>query len=170
MGRGATIATGNVWYEARIEASRGNERLKSRFGAAEEAGMSEDAIKSTELGLEKHMPVEKAVILADLYGSPELLNHYCLHECPIGNNRPISEDLLSIEQVVVKFMKRLKVDRIEHLKDKLVEIAEDGKISKEEFCELEEIQKYLDDLAMTISEFRLIYEKFEKKYGNIDEK
>ena len=159
MGRQATVASGNVWYEARLEASKTNERLKSRFGAAEEAGMSEDAIKGTELGLEKHMPVDKAVILADLYGAPQLLNYYCLNECPIGMNRPISGEILSIEQVVVRFMKRLKVNHLEQLKEKLVEIAEDGEITEDEISDLVEISKYLDDLYMTISQFRTIVEK-----------
>ena len=159
MGRGATIASGNVWYKARMEAAKSNEKLSSRFGAADEAGMSEDAIKNTELGLEKQMPVEKAVILADLYGAPQLLNYYCLNECPIGRNRPISDEILTIEQVVVKFMKRLRVSKLEEMKDRLIEIAEDGQVTEDEMEDLQEIRRYMDDLYKTISEFRNIVQK-----------
>ena len=53
MGRGAPKAQGNVWYHARRAASIRNEKLSSRFGAAEEMGLSEDAVKSAELGLYK---------------------------------------------------------------------------------------------------------------------
>ena len=159
MGRGATVALGNVWYQARIEASKANEKLRSRFGAADEAGMSEDAIKNTELGLEKQMPVDKAVILADLYGAPYLLNHYCLHECPIGRNRPISDEILSIEQVSVRLLKRLRISDIDELKEKLIDIADDGKITEEEVQDLQEIQKHLDGVYKSISQLRTIVEQ-----------
>ena len=161
MGRGATVASGNVWYEARIEASKINEKLKSRFGAADEAGMSEDAIKNTELGLEKQMPVDKAVILADLYGAPNLLNYYCLNECPIGRNRPISDEMLTIEHAALRLIKRLKIEKIEGMKEKLADIADDGDVSMNELDDLKNIQKYLDDLYRSISELRNIVEKLE---------
>ena len=73
MARVAPKAASNVWYQARMEAAKYNEKLLSRAGAAEAANMSEDSIKNTELNLEKCMSVEKAVILADLYNSPNLL-------------------------------------------------------------------------------------------------
>lgn len=57
MGRGATKAAGNVWYEARMEAAKWNDKLLSRAGAAEALNMSEDAVKDAELGLNKCMPV-----------------------------------------------------------------------------------------------------------------
>lgn len=50
MGRGATKAAGNVWYEARMEAAKWNDKLLSRAGAAEALNMSEDAVKDAELG------------------------------------------------------------------------------------------------------------------------
>lgn len=159
MGRGATIAAGNVWYEARIEASKRNEKLSSRFGAADEAGMSEDAIKNTELGLEKQMPVDKAVILADLYGAPQLLNYYCLNECPIGRYRAISDELHSIERVTVKLLKKMKLEQLNEVKNKLIDIAEDGKVDTEEIEELDEILEYLEGLSKTVSELRLIGQK-----------
>lgn len=156
MGRRATVASGNVWYEARMEAAKTNEKLKSRFGAADEAGMSEDAIKNTELGLEKQMPVDKAVILADLYNAPELLNHYCLHQCPIGQNQAISDGVCSIEHVTLKLLKGLKASRLEKVKEKLVDIAEDGAVTDEEVEALEDVVRYLDGIAVSISELKTI--------------
>ena len=163
MGRGATIASNNVWYKARIEAAKTNDKLSSRFGAADEAGMSEDAIKNTELGLEKQMPVDKAVILADLYNAPHLLNHYCLHECPIGKNKPFCDEVLSIEHVTVKLLKNLRVEQLEDIKDRLVDIAEDGEISEDELEELDDIVKYLDKITKSISALKNIYKKKWKK-------
>lgn len=73
MGRGATKAAGNVWYEARMEAAKWNDKLLSRAGAAEALNMSEDAVKDAELGLNKCMPVDKAVLMADLYAELKAL-------------------------------------------------------------------------------------------------
>lgn len=78
MGRGAPKAQNNVWYQARIEAATRNEKLLSRFGAAEAMGLSEDAVKSAELGLYKSMPVENAVLMADCYNAPQLLKLACI--------------------------------------------------------------------------------------------
>lgn len=107
MGRGATKAAGNVWYEARMEAAKWNDKLLSRAGAAEALNMSEDAVKDTELGLNKCMPVDKAVLMADLYRKPELRNYYCLHECPIGRTLAISDEAPGLERVTVKVSGKL---------------------------------------------------------------
>ena len=42
------------------------------------------------------------------------------------------------------------------LKDNLVDIAADGKITEDEEPELKEIMEYLDELAKTISELQTI--------------
>lgn len=52
MGRDATKATGNPWYEARKQASKYDDRLSSREGAAEQLGMSVSALAEAELGIE----------------------------------------------------------------------------------------------------------------------
>lgn len=159
MGRGATKAAGNVWYQARMEAAKWNDKLLSRAGAAEALNMSEDAVKDAELGLNKCMPVDKAVLMADLYRKPELRNYYCLHECPIGRTLAISDETPGIERVTVKLLKNLRVEELENVKERLVDIAEDGKITDDEKPDLEEILAYLDRLSRTVSELRIIGEK-----------
>lgn len=111
MGREATKASGNPWYEARKKAAEYDDRLCSREGAAERLGMSVSAVADAELGLSKCMPVDKAVLMADLYRAPHLLNHYCLHECPIGCRHSLSDEVLGIDRVTVKLLKSLKVDK-----------------------------------------------------------
>ena len=73
MGRGATKAAGNVYYQARIEAAKWNGSLSSREGAAEALGVSVDTVKNIELGLHKCVPVDLVVLMADLYNAPYLL-------------------------------------------------------------------------------------------------
>ncbi len=156
MGRDATKALGNPWYEARKNAAKYDERLLSREGAAEMLGMSVSSVADAELGLTKCMPVDKAVLMADLYKAPQLLNHYCLNECPIGCRHCISEDVFSIDRLTVKLLRNLKVDDLEYMKEKLLDIAEDGEISESEKPALKEILDYLERLAKTVSELKII--------------
>jgi len=156
MGRDAAKAAGNPWYEARKTAAFYDDRLKSREGAAERLGMSPSAVADAELGLTKCMPVDKAVMMADLYNAPQLLNYYCTHECPIGGRQSLSDQVVCIERVTVKLLRELKVDQLEIIKDKLLAIAEDGIISQDEAPELSEVLDFLDRLTMTISELKII--------------
>lgn len=156
MGRDATKALGNPWYEARKNAAKYNEKLLSREGAAEMLGMSVSSVADAELGLTKCMPVDKAVLMADLYKAPHLLNHYCLNECPIGCRHYISEEVYDLDRITVKLLKNLKVDDLESVKEKMLEIAEDGEISEDEKPELKEILDYLEKLAKTVSELKIL--------------
>ena len=36
-----------------------------------------------ELGNTKVVPVDKVVLMADLYNAPELITGYCMRECPV---------------------------------------------------------------------------------------
>ena len=158
MGREARKAAGNPWYEARKKAAEYDDRLCSREGAAERLGMSVSAVADAELGLTKCMPVDKAVLMADLYNAPQLLNYYCLHECPIGCRHSISDEVVDIDRVTVKLLKGLRVDKLEEIKDSLLDIAEDGKITDDEKPELKEVLDYLESLAKTVSELKTIGE------------
>ena len=158
MGREARKAAGNPWYEARKKAAEYDDRLCSREGAAERLGMSVSAVADAELGLTKCMPVDKAVSMADLYNAPNLLNYYCLHECPIGCRHSISDEVVDIDRVTVKLLRGLRVDKLEEIKDTLLDIAEDGKITDDEKPELKAVLEYLDSLAKTVSELKTIGE------------
>ena len=159
MGRDAKKAAGNPWYEARINAAKYDDRLSSREGAAERLGMSASSVADAELGLTKFMPVDKAVLMADAYNAPHLLNHYCLNECPIGCRRPLSEEDLDIDRVTVRLLKNLKVSQLNDIKDKLLDIAEDGVISDEEKPDLKEVMEYLNELARALSELQTVSQK-----------
>jgi len=158
MARGAPKASGNPWYEARKRAAEYDERLCSREGAAERLGMSVSAVADAELGLSKCMPPDKAVLMADLYKAPNLLNHYCLHECPIGCRHSLSDEVVDIDRVTVKLLKSLRVEKLGEIKDTLLDIAEDGKITDDEKPALKDVLDYLDGLAKTVSELKTIGE------------
>ncbi len=158
MGRDATKAAGNPWYEARKKAAEYDDRLLSREGAAERLGMSVSSVADAELGLTKCMPVDKAVLMADMYRAPYLLNYYCLNECPIGCRLPISDEIVDIDRITVKVMKNLRIDEIRNIKDKLLEIAYDGVISDDEKPEFAMIVEYLEELSRSVSEIKTLAE------------
>ena len=159
MGRDATKATGNPWYEARKAAAKYDERLYSREGAAEMLGMSVSAVADAELGTSKVMPVDKAVLMADLYKAPQLINYYCLNECPIGCRHAISDKVENIDRVTVKLLRSMKVDELEEIKDKLLDIAEDGVITDDEKPDIKEVVDYLSNLSEIVSELKIAAEK-----------
>lgn len=156
MGRDASKAAGNVWYEARISASKYDEKLRSREGAAERLGMSTSAVSDAELGVTKFMPADKAMVMAQCYNAPHLLNFYCLNECPIGNNRPLSDKDLDIDRVTVRLLKSFRTIQQEDIIDQLLDIAEDGVVSEDEMPKLQEIMEHLDELAKVLSEIQTI--------------
>lgn len=159
MGRDAKKAAGNPWYEARMNAAKYDDRLNSREGAAERLGMSVSSVADAELGLTKFMPVDKAVQMADAYNAPHLLNYYCLNECPIGCRRPLSDENPDIDRVTVRLLKNLKVSQLNDIKDKLLDIAEDGVITDDEKPELREVMEYLNELAKVLSELQTVSQK-----------
>lgn len=159
MGRDANKSLGNPWRDARLRAAQWNEKLSSREGVEEELSISVDTVRRIETGVNKVIPVEHAVLLADLYNAPELLNHYCLHECPIGCNRSLSDETIDIDRVTVKLLKGLKIERLDEIKGKLLDIAEDGEVVEDELPELLKIVAYLNDVSKTISEIEVIAKK-----------
>ena len=142
MGRDATKAAGNPWYQARKKAAEYDDRLCSRESAAEQLGMSVSSLADAELGNTKFMPVDKAVLMADRYNAPWLLNHYCLNECPIGCRHSLSDEVVGIDRVTVKLLKSLKTEQLGEVKDTLLDIAADGKITEDEKPALQEVLTY----------------------------
>ena len=159
MGRDASIARGNVWYEARLRAAKWVDKLSSRAGAAEMLGVSEEVVKSTEMGLYRHMPVETAVKMADVYNAPELLNTYCMYECPIGCNRAISDEPIEVDRATVKLTQILRKETVQAFKHKLQDIAMDGVISDDELDEFNDVVDSLKDVSKIISQLEIIRDR-----------
>ncbi|MCD8294906.1 MAG: XRE family transcriptional regulator [Clostridia bacterium] len=157
MGTYATKASSNPWYKARMEAAKYNDRLRSREGAAELLGMSVSSIAETELDMQKAMPADKAILMADLYNAPELINYYCLHECPIGCRHAISDELCDIDRLVVKLM--TATNGVEGIKAKLLGIAEDGRVDNWELKDFKEVSDFLDGIAKVASEAHVLLVK-----------
>lgn len=159
MGNGGTKENQNVYFRARKEAAEYNERLSSREGAAELLGISPSTLADYELGITKFVPVDKVVLMADLYNRPELRTGYCKFECPIGKHIPLATSVSGIEGIALRLIREFDSDKIKEMQRNLVDIAADGVVSEDEKPVLEDILGRLDELSIAISELKLAGEK-----------
>ena len=162
MGKGPINENNNVYFKARKKAAAYNERLYSREGAAELLGISVSTLADYELGNTKVVPVDKVVLMADLYNSPELITGYCMRECPVHGFLPLATEEKSIQGIALRLLKRFNENELEHMKEDLIDITEDGLISEDEVPRLKAILERLDVMAETISEMNIVGEKYIK--------
>lgn len=164
MGRDAIKACENMCFRCRKEAAKYNDRLQSREGAAELLGVSVSSLAEYETGATKVIPVDRIVLMAELYGAPELKVWYCTEECPIGRTCQSipSPELTSVEQKTLKLLSLLRHEDVENVTSQLISIAADGVIDDDEQVGLNEIMDYLDDLIKAAGELRLICGKVKR--------
>lgn len=159
MGRESVKGNENVYFKARKEAAMYNPKLYSREGAAEMLGVSVSTLADYELGNTKVVPVDKVMLMADLYNCPELRNGYCKYECPIGKSLPVATEIKSLEGIALRLLRTFNVNAIVSMKENLIDITADGMISDEEYSSLSVIREQLRDLQTVISEFQLATDK-----------
>lgn len=145
------------YRECRKQAAIYNDALGS-MERAEMLGVSVNTLSNYELGVTVP-PVDIIIVMADLYRAPQLKTMYCKNECLIGRCMPVAVEAGSIDNIVIRIIKQFKESRIEGLKDKLIGIAEDGKVSEEEEKELNEICQELDEMVKTVWELKLVQER-----------
>ena len=160
MDNECTMEPENIYFRCRKEAAMHNQKLSSREGAAELLGISVSSLQKYELGVTKTVPVDMVVLMADLYNAPELRYLYCKGECPIGRAMNIATEIKSVESVAIRLITKLIMREVEDIKEKLLDIADDGTIGKEKQEELQDIMERLSSLQQSISELMLLGEKY----------
>ena len=144
------------YRECRKQAAIYNDALGSMERAAEMLGVSVNTLSNYELGVTVP-PVNIIIVMADLYRAPQLKTMYCKNECLIGRCMPVAVDAGNIDNIVLRIIKQFKESKIESLKDKLIGI--DGRVSKEETQELNQICQELDEMVKTVWELKLVQER-----------
>jgi hypothetical protein len=158
MSRKATKAIDNVFYQARIEASKFNDCLSSREGASEKIGIDRTRLARIELGSLNPYP-EEVLLMSDMYNTPELNNFYCSNLCPLGKQTIQPIQVCEIERLTIQILAVLNGTSIERIKDSLIDITEDGKITKDEEPRLKEIIDTLDKISAKSQALKLWAEK-----------
>lgn len=160
MGKDPMKENTNVYFQSRKRAASYNEKLWSREGAAELLGISVSTLADYELGNTKVMPVDKVVLMADLYKAPELITGYCMNECPVHGFLPLATEGKSLEGVALRLLKGFNENALKDMRDKLIEITADGQITDDEVPVLRKIITRLEDLVEVISEMKIVGEKY----------
>ena len=103
--------------------------------------------------------------MAKGYKAPHLCNHYCSHECPIGQVYVPEIKSKDLSQIVLEMLAYL--NSMQNQKDRLVEITFDGKIDNDEIDDFIFIQQELERISMTVESLQLWSEKMLAE-GKID--
>ncbi len=156
MGINPTKAADNMYCKCRKEAAKFNDKLNSREGAALLLGVSISSLSDYELGNTKVIPVDKVLLMADLYNAPELKAYYCKECCPLGCNHP-AVALEDLDRVSVKALSLFR--KLPGAKDILLDIAEDGVITEEEKPSLNQFMETIEEFETFIQQFKLLVEK-----------
>ena len=153
----------NIYFRCRKEAAKYNDKLNSRESASELLGVSVSSLADYELGNTKVVPVDKVVLMADLYRSPELLNSYCAKECPIGCRRDIPTEIQPLERTTIAMIDLLSKENIDKFMHELTHIAIDGKVTEDEKSKMHEIVQYLNEVRILVEELSLFDAKSNKE-------
>lgn len=151
MSRRPTAALENPLCAARLKAADYDNRLLSREKTAELLGISFSQLSDYELGITKIIPPDSIVRMADLYNQPELKNLYCRTVCPIGCDFPeVTEETL--DRSTIKTLSVL--GKVEWVRDSLLKITEDGKITDDEWDEFTKIIEVLEEIEKISQELK----------------
>lgn len=150
MGRISTKENKTVYQVA-----RDNLEL-SREKASELTGIEPYRIERIEN--EKMEPDPWDVVsMANAYGQPELCNHYCANECPIGRKYVPEIKIKDLSQVILEMLASL--NSMQKRQERLIEITADGVIANDELEDFIHIQEELERISVTVETLQLWTER-----------
>ena len=107
---------------------------------------------------ERTMPhPDEVLVMAQKYKQPSLCNYYCANQCPIGQQYVPEIKVKDLSQIVLEMLASLNA--VHRQKDRLIEIAADGKISGEEIDDFIYIQEELERISITVETLQLWSER-----------
>ena len=97
-------------------------------------------------------PPDVVMRMAEVYQEPELPADYCSKICPIGQVLAHSLERTEFAVTVLRVLKEFA--DVERIKDRLIHIASDGKVSLHEEVEFRAIMKEIVELERWIGELK----------------
>ena len=152
MPKTATKASDNEFYKARNAASSCNDKLSSPEGASEETGIDRTRLARIELGSLNPYP-EEVLLMADAYNAPELANIYCSRMCPLGKKTVPPAEIRTIDRLTIRIIAAL--GEANEIRDAILEIAEDGKVTPDEKEQVLEVVSALKQIQVTAQELQI---------------
>lgn len=156
MPKQAVNAIGNIYYEARMEASEFKD-CKSREVVAEQVGIEKRRLLAIENNKRNPYP-EEVVRMSEFYEAPHIIEDFCKNKCPIGeklfDKKTVAGDIFKASVMTVAGM--------EHLKGAvniLLEALKDGVLTKEEIEEVDECMEVLNEFMDSLLNLKISYAK-----------
>ncbi len=142
----------NIYKEARLRASKDNDRLKTLESAHDELHITKEKlgqIEQTDPNRKSTSPnPDDVVTMAKVYNAPELCYYYCSSECPIGAMKKgdgevvISDNLAEISASLMSSLHFL-----DRANDEIHRILADSTVSEDERARFREIMKTLGNIS-----------------------
>lgn len=110
-------------------------------------------LKAFETGNEPPEIIKFVLDAAKLYGDPTLPERYCSELCPIGIRCRVPVETRDLAIAVLGLLK--ECNDVQAIRDRLIEIAEDGLIDEKERPDFERVMAELLDLQRRIESLKL---------------
>ncbi len=120
--------------------------------AAEKLYMSEDKVANFESGKTEPKPGD-VVAMSNVYGDVYLCNKFCTNVCEIGKTEMPKVEEYELPQLTVSILNSLNLISAET--NRILEIAEDGKVTEDEMEDFKHILGKLDKIESTVASLKL---------------
>lgn len=123
-------------------------------------GISYERLYNIEHGKTAPTP-EDILIMADGYKDPTLCNAYCAYHCGIGKRYVPHVEVGELPSITLGIIATL--NKVEGMKNRLIEICADGGIDETEQADFDEIQANLEQLSLSVEALQLWTEKIKRE-------
>ena len=151
MARVSTKENKNLYWQAR-------EAMGLSREAASEVLETIPPERIERIENEKFLPhPDEVLLMAERYKAPMLCNYYCSQQCPIGQQYVPEVEIKELSSIVLEMLASL--NSVNKRKDRLIEIAADGKIDNDEIDDFIFIQEELERISITVETLQLWSER-----------
>lgn len=107
---------------------------------------------------ERTMPYpDEVLVMAEKYKQPNLCNHYCARQCPIGQQYVPEVKIKDLSQIILEMLASLNA--MQRKKERLIEITVDGEITGDELADFIQIQQELEKISIAVETLQLWSER-----------
>lgn len=161
MGKVATVARENIYYKARLSASKYT-KCSSRETASELLDIERTRMAKIETDKLEAYP-EEVMKMAEAYNAPHLISHYCNNICPVGKKFGCSFNLESDSDMYkASIMLMGSLNQANNAKDVLLKILEDGQITDDEIEVADQAITTLTKLMKDVVNLKIALEKIKR--------
>lgn len=147
MGKKSTKENKNMYYVYREKMGYTREQASEKMGFI-------SASRIEKIDNEKSLAHPEEVLeMSKCYNAPEMCNLYCANECPIGKETVPVVEVKDITKLTLEML--VSLNALDADKNRLMEIAVDGKITGDELADFEKIRQKLKDISMAIDSIDL---------------